>query len=140
MEWEAAHHCPYKTLRETEEPYGKERRYQSVFVLDEKNDPFERGLTKVLVVRSKFLLFFRKMQVIAEYHEPLSNEQARIIDLDPKYIRSFLERAEAACQVRFQANQDELANPEKLSPAGNSISRTKLAKWLGEIHHPGHGR
>lgn len=140
LEWEPAHHCPYPTLRDTEEPYGSEERYQSVFLLKAKQNPFTQDGGLVLVARSKFLLFFRKMQVIAEYHEPISPERAKNIDLEPAYILSFLERADAACKVLFQTERDLKSQIVKLSSAGDSVSRVKLAKWLGEVNYPGHGR
>ncbi|MBQ7586250.1 MAG: DUF4851 domain-containing protein [Desulfovibrionaceae bacterium] len=138
FEWEAAHHCPYPTLLQIEEPYDKERIYKSFFILEAKADPFAL-YPKVLVARSKFLLFFRRMQVIMEYREPISKEQARVIDLDPSYLNAFRSRALQSCEVTFANQGFDLDHLEKLAPAGD-FSRSKLSKWLGEVQPRAAGR
>ena len=140
VEWEAPHHVPYPTLRVHDEPYGKERLYESLFLLDPGNDPFSGE--RVLVMRAKFLLFFQKMQAIIEYREPVSNADARTIDLNSQALKAFVERAHASFTVLFPGDDEKktvFAGIEKLAPM-DGISREKLAAWLGEVKHPGHGR
>ncbi len=146
--WIAAHHSPYPVLRQVEEPYGdrdrQETLYESLYVLDADHYPFPdpRAREKILVYRAKFLLFFRKMQVLFEYHEPLALDHARTIDLDPVFLRDFAARARASCQVLFpskEAYTEVMASMRPLA-AAEGIQRKPLARWLGELKHPGANR
>ncbi|MCR4667085.1 MAG: DUF4851 domain-containing protein [Desulfovibrio sp.] len=144
-EWVAAHHVPFHTLRTAEAPYGMEKIYESLFILDSKQNPFAVGEAegKFLVYRGKFLLCFRKSQLLIEYHEPISEEEARIIDLNPDFQRAFVERGRHACTVRFIRKGENISyveNPEKFEPLGDAYSRERLGTWLGELKHPGGNR
>ncbi|MBO4335002.1 MAG: DUF4851 domain-containing protein [Desulfovibrio sp.] len=148
-QWVAGEHVPYAVLRKVEEPYGDgpkpETLYESLFLLDAAKDPFPdpRASEKVLVYRAKFLLFFRKMQVLFEYREPLSNAQARSIDLEPAFLRDFAARGRAACRVLFPAKAEAkelLAKLKPLAAGDSSFNRVLIAYWLGELKHPGSNR
>ncbi|MCR5815156.1 MAG: DUF4851 domain-containing protein [Desulfovibrio sp.] len=148
-QWVAGSHLPYPVLRRVEEPYGEGERietlYESLFLLDAAKDPFPdpRAKEKVLVYRAKFLLFFRKMQVLFEYHEPIAADKARTLDLEPAVLRDFAARGRAACRVRFFAKEEAKERFSKLRPlsaADSAFQRTLIAYWLGEIKHPGSNR
>ncbi|MBR4742540.1 MAG: DUF4851 domain-containing protein [Desulfovibrio sp.] len=135
--WIPAHHVPYASLREREEPFGKERQYISIFLLPQAKNPFDEGEPYVLCARTKMLLKFSTLQVIAEYHEPVSEKVARTLDLNPEYLRSFAERAQEAATVFLGDEQQK--DIKKLTALPN-VSRTLLGDWLGEMIHPGYGR
>lgn len=138
LEWEAAAHLPYKALRVHEEPLGKETLYESLYLLPAKRNPFAEE--DRLVARMKLLLFFRKMQVVCEYHEPVSKEMAHTLslDLDPRYLAEFEKRATSACRILVgEEGEGEL---EKIGPMEGNLSRTRLSQWLGKVEHAGRRR
>ncbi|MBQ7608051.1 MAG: DUF4851 domain-containing protein [Desulfovibrionaceae bacterium] len=143
-EWIAAHHVPFPALHSMDEPYENERRYESVFLLNEKNNPFsEEKDVPCIAYRGKFLLLFRKAQVFFEYHEPIDPEKARNVTLYPEYLQGFIDRGRASCIVAFPSRKatDGLKTRfEKLNAASDSYSRQKLSFWLGELKAPAQHR
>ena len=147
-EWEAGWHCPYKTLRQIDYQYAGQTLYESLYVLRKADDPFPCSELSpadndvFLVCRSKFLLFFRKMQVICEYRETVSAETARTADLNPDLLRSFEQRARSAFAVAFpdKAQFEDLRTGIVRMDADKKAERIKLNHWVGMIEHPGHQR
>ena len=138
--WEAAHHPPYPVMRQNQYDWQDETLYESIYQLPVAEDPFGQGMAEgehVLIYRAKFLLFFRKMQVIAEYREPLTAVQARNARDDAPLLNAFRDRARQCWQVSFpdKAALAELApQMEKLEPAAERFSRRLLSRWVGEMH------
>lgn len=77
--WEAAHHHPFSVLRAGTTPYTGETLHETLYTLSADADPFHplHDAAKDaprLVYRAKLLLDFQQMQVIIEYHEPITQE------------------------------------------------------------------
>ena len=143
--WEAAHHPPFPVLRGGATPYKGETLHETLYTLTANADPFHplQAAAKdapCLVYRAKLLLDFQHMQVIIEYHEPTTQEQARDIAYDLPYLNAFQERGRAACSIVLpgKSNGDVLPRRiDKIPVADKAISRTKLSRWTGEMQRRG---
>ena len=143
--WEAAHHPPFPVLREGAAPYKGETLHETLYTLAADADPFHplQAAAKdapYLVYRAKLLLDFQQMQVIIEYHEPITQEQARDIAYDLPYLNAFQERGRAACSIVLPGKSSENVLPsriEKMPVADKAISRIKLSRWIGEMQRLG---
>ena len=138
--WEAAQHSPFPVMRESRYDWQGETLYESIYQLPVAEDPFGQDWPAdghVLVYRAKFLLFFRKMQVLVEYREPLAAAKARDARDDAPLLNAFRDRARQCWQVNFP-DRTELASlaPEmqKLEPAPDRFSRGLLSRWVGEMY------
>ena len=139
--WEAAHHSAFPPLRELQYEQNGEMLYESLLRLTAEQDPFcTEGGAACLVYRAKYLLNFRKMLVIVEYHEPLEASRVRDIAFQEAALNAFQERGRAACAVHFpdkaamkRATQDF----QPLSQADERFSRTALSHWVGELQRTG---
>nr|CRY95843.1 hypothetical protein [uncultured prokaryote] len=139
--WEAAHHAAFPPLRELQYERNGEMLYESLLRLTAEQDPFcTEGGAACLVYRAKYLLNFRKMLVIVEYHEPLEASRVRDIAFQEAALNAFQERGRAACAVHFpdkaamkRATQDF----QPLSQADGRFSRTALSRWVGELQRTG---
>ena len=101
--WEAAHHHPFPVLRVGTIPYAGETLHETLYTLSADADPFQplhdaAKNAPCLVYRAKLLLDFQQMQVIIEYHEPITQEQARDRGLRYRRVRRALQGSRA--QVR----------------------------------------
>lgn len=147
--WEAAHHTPFPAIYTHIEPfsYGSggsdlpEQLHESVYVLDAAHNPFAAlavdPQTAHLVYRAKSVMFFNQMQVLYEYHEPLKADAVRDMRTDSPLFDPFLQRARQACDLRFPNREQAKAMAEdmqRLETAAEVLSRTKLARWLGELN------
>lgn len=80
------------------------------------------------------------MLVIIEYHEPITQEQARDMAYDLPYLNAFQERGRAACSIVLPGKSSEDVLPrhiDKIPVADKAISRIKLSRWTGEMQHRG---
>lgn len=141
-EWEAAHHAAFSPLRELQYEQHGEMLHESLFCLTSDQDPFcaHEGAEACLVYRAKFLLNFRKMQVIVEYHEPLEAARIRDIAFQEPVLNAFQERGRAACAIYFldKAASGEAAKDfQPLSQADARYSRSMLSRWTGELQQSG---
>lgn len=147
--WEAAHHTPFPAFYTHIEPFPyesggsdlPEQLHESVYVLDAEHNPFAAVAadpkTPHLVYRAKSVMFFRQMQVLYEYHEPLGADAARDMRTDSPLFDAFLQRARRACSLRFPTReqvQGMTEDMQRLEPAAEALGRTKLARWLGELN------
>jgi len=138
--WEPAHHSPYPVLRELQYDYQGQTLYESLYQLPVREDPFGSGLPEnehVLVYRAKFLLFFRKMQVLVEYREPLPADKALDVRYDMPLLNAFQDRARKQWEVIFPGKEDmaRLApEVQKMATAPADFSRGSLSRWVGEMH------
>ena len=146
-EWEAGHHSPYKSLRSVDEPYGKERLYETLYLLTAAADPFALAEEPdvLLVYRAKFVPFFRKVQILFEYRELLTKKEAELLDLQPDRLKAFAERGRTSCRVLFAEKEEGSRlmthlSPLKTSEGAAALEREKLARWLGVLQHPGANR
>lgn len=137
--WEAAHHSPFPVLRELQYDYMGQTLYESLYQLSSKEDPFAGEMSEnvhMLIYRAKFLLFFRQMQVIIEYREPLPYEHVRDVRSDGALLSDFQERARQQWQVHFP-DKEELAaltpHLTKMDTAPSEFARSKLSRWVGEM-------
>ena len=140
--WEAAHHPPFPPLRKLQYDQHGKTLYETLLCLSADQDPFrsERGAAACLVYRATFLLFFRKMRVVIEYHEPLDASRVRDIAFQEDVLNAFQERGRAACGVRFpdKAEMEGAARAfQALSPADERFSRQRLSRWIGELQRTG---
>lgn len=140
--WEAAVHAPFPSLRELQYEQNGEMLYENLLCLTAEQDPFcaESGASACLVYRARFLLNFRKMQVIVEYHEPLEAARVRDIAFQEAALNAFQERARTACAVRFPdkaAMKRVTREFQPLSQADARFSRTGLSRWVGEMQRTG---
>ena len=143
--WEAAHHPPFPVLRGGTTPYKGETLHETLYTLTADADPFHPLQAAVkdttcLVYRAKLLLDFQHLQVIIEYHEPITQEQARDIAYDLPYLNAFQERGRAACSIVLPGKSNEYVLPrriDKIPVADKAISRIKLSRWTGEMQHLG---
>lgn len=143
--WEAAHHLPFPVLRGGTTPYKGETLHETLYTLSADADPFHplHDAAKdapCLVYRAKLLLDFQQIQVIIEYHEPITQEQARDMAYDLPYLNAFQERGRAACSIVLpgKSNGDVLPRRiDKISVADKAISRIKLSRWTGEMQRRG---
>lgn len=143
--WEAAHHPPFPVLRGETTPYKGETLHETLYTLPADADPFHplQAAAKdapCLVYRAKLLLAFQHMQVIIEYHEPITQEQARSTAYDLPYLNAFQERGRAACSIMLpgKSNDDVLpSRVNKIPVADKAISRIKLSRWTGEMQRRG---
>lgn len=143
--WEAAHHPPFPVLRDGAAPYKGETLHETLYTLAADADPFHplQAAAKDapgLVYRAKLLMEFQHMQVIIEYHEPITQEQARDIAYDLPYLNTFQERGRAACSIALPGKSSENVLPrriDKIPVADKAISRIKLSRWAGEMQHRG---
>lgn len=143
--WEAAHHPPFPVLRVGKIPYKGETLHETLYTLTADADPFHplQAAAKdapCLVYRAKLLLAFQHMQVIIEYREPITQEQARDIAYDLPYLNAFQERGRAACSIVLpgKSNEDVLpSRVDKIPVADKAISRIKLSRWTGEMQRRG---
>lgn len=135
--WEPAQHCPYPALRTLHYEQDGEMLYESLFCLTAEQDAFHaHDGQSCLVYRAAFLLDFRQMQVIAEYHEPLDPVLARDVAYDAARLNAFQDRARRACRILFpeKTAQAELKERiQKMDPADDAFSRTRLSRWVGEM-------
>ncbi len=141
-EWEAAHHSPFPALRELQYEKNGQTLYESLLRLTAEQDPFcpGEGASVCLVYRAKYLLQFRKMLVIVEYHEPLEPSRARDVAFQEATLNAFQERGRAACEARFpdKAAMERAAGDfQPLSPADDRFSRARLSRWVGEVQRVG---
>lgn len=138
--WDAAHHSPFPPLRQLQYEQQGETLYESLLCLTAEQDPFCAEGGACLVYRATFLLNFRKMQVIVEYHEPLEASRVRDIAHQEAVLNAFQERGRAACAVRFP-DKAEAARAARdfqpLSQADPRFSRTVLSRWTGELQRAG---
>ena len=143
--WEAAHHHPFPVLRVGTIPYTGETLHETLYTLSADADPFHHLQAAALnvpclVYRAKLLLDFQQMQVIIEYHEPITQEQARNIAYDLPYLNAFQERGRAACSIVLPGKSNGDALPrriDKIPVADKAISRIKLSRWTGEMQRMG---
>lgn len=139
--WEAAHHAAFPPLRELQYERNGEMLYESLLRLTAEQDPFcSEGGAACLVYRAKYLLNFRKMLVIVEYHEPLEASRVRDIAFQEAALNAFQERGRAACAVHFpdKADMKRAAQDfQPLSQADGRFSRTALSRWVGELQRTG---
>lgn len=137
-EWEAAHHSPYPALRSLQYEQDGQMLYESLFCLAPDQDAFHAHDDQpCLVYRAKFLLDFQRMQVIAEYHEPLAPALARDVAHDDARLDAIRDRGRQACRILFpdRAMQESLKEHiQKLDTADKAFSRTRLSRWTGEMH------
>ncbi|MBQ3058967.1 MAG: DUF4851 domain-containing protein [Desulfovibrio sp.] len=141
-QWEAAHHPPFPVLRQLQYDYKGQTLYESLYVLPVAEDPFAQGLPEdshVLIYRAKFLLFFRKMQIIVEYREALPDQQGPVQDIafETARLNAFQTRARTTWQAVFPDRQEMAAlasDMQKLDTAPSQFSRRKLSRWVGEMH------
>ena len=152
-EWEAAHHTPFPAIYTHIEPFPyesggsdlPEQLHESVYVLDAGHNPFATVATDQrashLVYRAKSVMFFNQMQVLYEYHEPIKAGMARDMRTDSPLFDPFLQRARQACSLRFPSREQAKAladGIQHLEPAADVFTRTKLARWLGELNQIDH--
>lgn len=139
--WEAAHHAPFPPLRQLQyERHGKTL-HEILLCLTAEQDPFcSDGGAACLVYRATFLLHFRKMRAVVEYHEALEGSRIRDIAFQEGVLNAFQERGRAACDVRFP-DKEEMARVTRefqpLSPADGRFSRRNLSRWIGELQRTG---
>lgn len=143
--WEAAHHHPFPVLRVGTIPYAGETLHETLYTLSADADPFQplhdaAKNAPCLVYRAKLLLDFQQMQVIIEYHEPITQEQALDLAYDLPYLNAFQGRGRAACSIVLPGKSRENVLPsriEKMPVADKAISRIKLSRWTGEMQRMG---
>lgn len=150
-QWEAPHHTPFPAIYTHVEPFPyetggenlPEQLHESLYVLDAAHNPFAALAVNRdaahLVYRAKSVLFFGQMQVFFEYHEPLDAESARHLRADSPLVEPFMLRARQACSMRFPQREQAASMKdglERLEPVAEVLSRTALARWLGELHNP----
>lgn len=126
-------------------PYTGETLHETLYTFSADADPFyplqAASLNApCLVYRAKLLLDFLQIQVIIEYHEPITQEQARDIAYDLPYLNAFQERGRAACSIVLPGKSSENVLPsrvDKMPVADKAISRIKLSRWTGEMQRLG---
>lgn len=139
-EWDHGGHEPFPVLQAVQYDHAGQTLYESLMVLQAGQNPFatqEEGAT--LVYRARFVLQFRKMVVLAEYHEPVSVTAARDAALAPQMLDAFRQRGRKACTVRFPDAEEKQLLKEHiraLEPADAVYSRTKLSRWVGGMRRP----
>ncbi len=140
-EWEAGQHCPYHVIWKSEGFYKDRVLFEQIFVLDAESEPFVDAAAKPgqwsLVCRAKMMPFFRKMQVIGEYREPISPEEARTVDMDAARLRAFEGRARASFEILFPDKEAMKRFGERLQrmEADTLFSRKRLSRWVGQLQH-----
>lgn len=141
--WEDARHAPFPALRQLQYEYRGEQLHESLYVMEPEDNPFYGpGMTDpCLVYRAKFLLAFRKMQVIAEYYEPVDSAVARDAAHDEARLNALRDRGRRTCLVVFpdKAEQERLKKDfRKLDAADRDISRNRLSRWVGDMERNAH--
>ena len=141
--WETAQHAPFPVLRELSYEHHGQRLFESLYVLEPEDNPFYgTGMSDpCLVYRAKFLLDFRKMQVIVECHEPVDPDVARDAAHDEARLNALRDRGRKACLVVFpdKKEQERLKkNFRKMDVAEMDISRNRLSRWVGDMQRHGH--
>lgn len=147
-QWEAAHHTPFPVLREMKEVQGSETLHESLYVLPAERDPF-RSVDRpkgpsvptehaaCLVYRAKFLLNFRNMQVIYEYHEPIEEGKDQDIAYDLPGLNDFVQRGREACAIVLQPDQKHDCTLHRLDTMDRAFSRGLLGRWTGDMQRRG---
>lgn len=141
--WEVAHHPPFPVLRSLEYEQRGQRLFETLYVMEPEDNPFYgTGMSDpCLVYRAKFLLDFRKMQVLVEYHEPVDADTARDAAHDEARLNALRDRGRKACLVVFpdKKEQERLKKDfRKLDVAEMDISRNRLSRWVGDMQRHGH--
>lgn len=141
--WESAEHAPFPVLRDLVYEHRGQQLFESLYVLEPEDNPFYgTGMSDpCLVYRAKFLLDFRKMQVIVEYHEPVDADVARDAAHDEARLNALRDRGRKACLVVFpdKKEQERLKKDfRKLDVAEGEISRNRLSRWVGDMQRHGH--
>ncbi len=134
--WDHGHHEPFPVMQAVQYEHEGQTLYESLMLLQAGQDPFDHAHAACLVYRAKFVLQFRKMLVIVEYHEPVAAESARDAVFEPKILNDFREHGRYACTVTFpdKAAQESLKeNISALGTADKTFSRTALSRWVGEM-------
>ena len=137
--WDHGHNEPFPVLQAVQYEHAGQTLYESLMAFRAGQNPFDAAGQACLVYRAKFVLQFRKMLVIAEYHEPVPDDAARDAAFDPQRLDAFRQRGRKACTVAFPDREAQEALKERLSalkPADAVFSRTGLSRWVGEMRRP----
>lgn len=139
--WRSGAEDAFRAIRRLDRPFDDKRDlHETLHVLTDDMDPFHEGHGACLVYRARLVLEFDRVEVLAEVHEPLDAKDVHDVAFDTDRLNAFMKRARALVQpVALSPEQttDLEKTLEKMSTLDKAVSRTRLARWTGDMHRKG---
>ncbi|MBQ9406285.1 MAG: DUF4851 domain-containing protein [Desulfovibrio sp.] len=132
--WLHGQHEPFPVLQAVQYAHGGQTLYETIMVLQPGQNPFAPAQAVCLAYRAKFVLQFRKMQAIVQYHEIVDAATAHDAAFTPQLLHAFRKRGRTACNVVFPDKVETMKEAmTALPPADAVFSRSALSRWAGEM-------